>query len=322
MLEEVLKSFLIDSFRLNRHCILTRKIYLEASLGRIKDVCIHILKETKNYVMITLGAFGVALGLNWFLIPNKIAAGGVSGLATIIYHLFGLPVGAVVLVINIPLFIAGIIILGRVFGLKTFYATIILSLFIDLTSFLEAMSHDLLLASLAGGVLVGSGLGIIFHFNGSTGGTDIAAKVIHKIMPFFSVGQILLVIDSLVVVCAGIVFQNYDLMLYAAVSIFVTARVIDAILVGVNYTNTIYIISDKSDEIARRILHDLNRGVTELSGYGKFTGEKRPVLMSVLKSRDVHRVKKLVLELDEHAFVFITSTREVLGEGFTYMPVK
>lgn len=287
-----------------------------------KKTAVSIARDWKNFLMITVGALLLALGYNWFLIPNKIAAGGVSGLATVIYHITGLPVGGVVLAVNIPLFITGILVLGSVFGIKTFYATIMLSVLIDATAFLEPMSHDLLLASLAGGVLVGLGLGIIFHFNGSTGGTDIAAKVVHKLLPFFSIGQVLLAIDSLVVICAGVVFKNYDLMLYAAVSIFVTARVVDAILVGVNYTNTMYIISSKSEEIAQRILSELNRGVTELTGYGKFTGEKRPVLMSVLKSRDVHHVKKLVLELDEHAFVFITSTREVLGEGFTYMPLN
>jgi uncharacterized membrane-anchored protein YitT (DUF2179 family) len=278
-----------------------------------------LLQELYNYLLITLGAFLVALGFNWFLIPNKIAAGGLSGIATVTFHLFQLPVGIVVLVLNIPLFIAGIIILGRIFGVKTFFSTIILSLIIDSTAFLDPLSSDLLLAALAGGVFTGAGLGIIFHLNASTGGTDIAAKLLHTFVPYFSVGQLLLAIDAAVVISAGLIFKNYDLMLYAAISIFVMSRVIDTILLGVNYTNTIFIISSNPDEIAQQILYNLNRGVTELKGTGKFTGKDRPVLMSVVKSRDVHKVKKIVMDLDESAFVFITSTREVVGEGFTYM---
>ena len=278
-------------------------------------------KDFRDFLMITLGALFTALGINLFFVPNKIAAGGVSGLATVFYHLFGWPVGVFSLAMNIPLFLLGILILGKVFGIKTFYATVALSFLIDLTSYMDPFSRDPLLASLAGGVMVGAGLGVIFHYDGSTGGTDIIAKVVHKLIPLFSIGQILLAIDATVVFTAGIVFHNYDLMLYAALSIFISARVIDAILIGVNYTNTVYIISQEYEEISRRILQELNRGVTELVGYGKFTGEERPVLMSVLKSRDVLHVKKLVQELDPKAFVFISVTREVFGEGFSYDPV-
>ena len=279
-------------------------------------------KSFREFIMITLGALFTALGINLFFVPNKIAAGGVSGLATVFYHLFGWPVGVFSLALNIPLFLLGILVLGKIFGIKTFYATIVLSFLIDLTSYMEPFSRDPLLASLAGGVMVGAGLGVIFHYDGSTGGTDIIAKVIHKLIPLFSIGQILLAIDATVVITSGIVFHNYDLMLYAALSIFISARVIDAILIGVNYTNTVYIISREYEQISRRILQELNRGVTELVGYGKFTGDKKPVLMCVLKSRDVLHVKKLVQDLDPKAFVFISVTREVFGEGFSYDPVE
>ena len=268
--------------------------------------------------VILFGNLCMALGMNFFLIPNKIVGGGLSGIGTVLYHIFGLPVGLSVLVMNIPLFLLSWRVLGRSFGVKTLIATVILSIFIDATAFVPVLTGDLLLASLVGGGMVGLGLGLIFRQEASTGGTDLAAKIIHKVISFFSVGQILLVIDALVVITAGMVFGQYELALYAGVNIFITARVIDAVVIGVNYTKAAYVISLHSDGISERILQEMDRGVTELKGKGRYTGTDRPVLLCVLRSRDIPHLKQIVSDIDPEAFVFISDVREVFGEGFSY----
>jgi uncharacterized membrane-anchored protein YitT (DUF2179 family) len=180
------------------------------------------------------------------------------------------------------------------------------------------MTDDLILSVIFGGVLVGLGLGIIFRNDATTGGTDLAAKIFHKLIPFMSIGQILLITDALVVVLAATVFGQYELALYASVSIFITARIIDVVVVGINYSKAAYIISLQSGRISSRILEELNRGVTELKGRGMFTGMDRPVLMCVLRSRDIPLMKKIVQDEDPQAFIFISDVREVFGEGFSF----
>ncbi|MDC7234121.1 MAG: YitT family protein [Spirochaetales bacterium] len=280
------------------------------------------LKALPSYLIITLGALLIALGMNLFLIPNKIAAGGLSGIGTVLFYLFNLPVGLTVLVMNIPLFLISWRVLGTSFGVKTLYATVMLSLAIDGTSFLPGLTEDLFLSVLFGGALSGTGLGLIFKNDATTGGTDLAAAIVHKFVPFVSIGQLLLLIDALVVIMAAMVFRQYELALYASVTIFITARIIDYIVVGINYTKAAYVISLQSDRISSRMLQELNRGVTELKGRGMFTGMDRPVLMCVLRSRDIPHMKKIVQEEDPEAFIFISDVREVLGEGFSYEPER
>jgi len=256
--------------------------------------------------------------MNFFLIPNKIAAGGLSGIGIVLFHLFGFPVGVTVLILNIPLFLISWKMLGTSFGLKSLFATAGFALLIDGTAFLPVLTDDLILAVLFGGILVGLGLGLILRQNATTGGTDLAAKILHKLIPFLSIGQILLIIDAMVVLAAAVVFNQYELALYASISIFITSRMIDYVVVGVNYTKAAYIISLQTGRISARILKELNRGVTELKGRGMFTGMDRPVLMCVLRSRDIPHMKAIVQEEDPQAFIFISDVREVLGEGFSY----
>ena len=277
-----------------------------------------IRNEIISFTSIVLGCLIMALGLNWFLIPNRIVGGGLSGIGTVLYHLFGFPVGLTVLVMNIPLFLISWKVLGRSFGIKTLIATLLLSVFIDGTAFLSVLTKDLLLASLMGGGMVGLGLGLIFLEEASTGGTDLVAKVVHKLISFFSIGQILMVIDVQVVILAAFAFSQYELALYAGVNIFVAARVIDAVVIGVNYTKAAYIISQHSGRISKRILDEMKRGVTELTGKGMYTQMDRPVLLCVLRRRDIPHLKQIVSKEDPEAFVFISDVREVFGEGFSY----
>lgn len=284
----------------------------------VKSSIINELKDWKSYFTVLSGAVIVSLGVNLFLVPNKIAAGGVTGLATVIYYLSGMPVGMVMLLLNIPLFLLGIRILGRSFGVKTLFATIALSLAIDLLSpFLNALTDDLLLASIFGGLFVGFGLGLVLKQDASTGGTDLGAKVLHKLIPYISVGQFLLIIDALVVITAALVFHNYELGLYATITLFITSRVIDTVIVGVNYTKAVHIISDKSEEISRKMVLEMNHGMTSLKGKGMYTGNEKNVLLCIIRRRELPHFKAVVSQIDKNAFIFVTDVREVLGEGFS-----
>lgn len=268
-----------------------------------------------DYVGITLGAILTAMGLVMFLVPNRIAAGGVSGFATVMYHLFDFPVGMTMLVINVPLFIIGIRVLGFTFGIRTLYGILVLSLATDyLEPYLPVLTHDFLLAAIYGGLFAGVGLGIVFKFRATTGGTDLIARLINHYSGF-SVGKGLLMVDFLVVTLAGIVFGS-ELALYALIGLFITSKAIDLVQEGFNIAKGTFIISGQGGEIKKNILHKMDRGVTILKGQGGFTENEKEVLLCVINRSEVTRLKTLVHNIDQDAFVIITDVHEVLGEGF------
>lgn len=268
-----------------------------------------------EYLGITAGCLITAFSLILFTVPNKIAAGGVSGLATIVFYVVRLPVGLTMLAINIPLFLLSLKELGVRFGLRTLYGTIVLSLMVDILDPLMGVpTRDPLLAAIYGGITGGLGLGIVFRFRGTTGGTDLAAQLFKKYARV-SVGQALLAIDAVVIALAGIVF-NMELALYAMITLFITARVIDLVQEGMGYAKAAFVISKKPAEIAHGILHQLNRGATALSGRGLYTGQSRDVLLCVVSRAEISKLKALVSTLDPEAFVIITNVHEALGEGF------
>lgn len=289
-------------------------------------------KMLKDYLLVIIGSIITAVGMSVFLIPNKIAPGGVSGIATVIYHLSNgtLPVGIITLVLSIPLFIIGIKYIGRRFIVRTLFGTVLLSSIVDVSQPLAGhfiqlyltrpessyYTPDILLYSVFGGLFMGVGLGLVFRTGATTGGTDLAAKIINHLIPNFTIGQILLFIDTSIILFATIAFKSFVIGLYAMVTLFIMSKVIDAVLEGVNFAKAVYIISDKSDEIAKKILHDLDRGVTALKGTGMYTGQDRAVLMCVLQRAQISQVKQIVKAIDPDAFVILADVREVLGEGF------
>lgn len=273
-------------------------------------------RDLFSLLVLISGCAITAIGLSVFLVPNRIAAGGVTGLATVVYYWTGWPVGLVSLALNLPLFLIGFRLIGNGFGLRTLAATIFLSIFIDLFAGIGSITDDLLLAALAGGALTGVGLGFVFRQDATTGGTDLAARIIHNRVSFISIAQVLLAIDILVVLTAAISFNSYELALYAAVTLVVTTKVIDTVTVGINFTKAAHIISAKSDEVAGILLQELNRGVTGLEGRGLYTGARKEVLICVLRARQVPRLKRIVRDIDSDAFVYLTDAREVFGEGF------
>lgn len=271
-----------------------------------------------DYIGVTIGTFITALGMSVFLIPNRIASGGVSGLATVIYYTFGFKVGITMLVINIPLFLLGIKELGMKFIFKTLYATVTFSLFVDLLeTFVSPPTRDLLLSSIYGGLVVGLGLGVVFRFGATTGGTDLAAQIIYRYLRI-SVGQTLLLIDGLVIILAAFVF-GIELALYAFLVVFLTSKVIDLIQEGEGFAKAVFIISDYNSQIGKAILQDLNRGITYLEGRGGFSGRSREIILVVVGRSELSTLKNLVRNIDPRAFVMVSNMNEVLGEGFKSM---
>lgn len=267
------------------------------------------------YVQIVLGCIIGGAAYPMFLVPNNIAPGGLTGVATVLNYLMDVPVGLTSMLMNIPLFIIGYKAMGRVFVVRSFIATVLFSAAIDLIH-VPAVTTDPLLGTLYGGVLLGIGLGLILRGGATTGGTDMVARMVHKRLPFISVGMFLLLIDCAVVVLAGICVGLNE-GLYAMISIAVSSKLIDVVMAGLSQTRACYIITSATDAVTQRIMKEMDRGVTHLMAKGAYSGKERPVVLCVLSSQEVARLKDIVREEDERAFMFVTGAHEALGEGFS-----
>jgi uncharacterized membrane-anchored protein YitT (DUF2179 family) len=267
-----------------------------------------------EYILLILGSFLVAVGFNLFLNPNRIASGGVTGISTILEEVISFEPAYVQWALNIPLFIAGVLLMGGRFGLKTAVGSIVLPLFVLMTNDLEPWTRNPILATIFGGLVVGAGLGIVFRGRGSTGGLDLAAQILHKYTGLTLAFAVLL-LDGLVITAAGVLLAP-EKALYAMVGLFVTSKTIDVVQTGLNVSKVVYIVSAEQEAIARRILVDMDRGLTRIEAVGGYSGQNRPILMVVLSQMEVIKLKILVSEIDPHAFVILTDAREVLGEGF------
>jgi len=271
-----------------------------------------------EYFGLAFGSAIMSLGLVLFLIPGKIAPGGVSGIGIVLHYLFNLPVGVVMLLFNIPLFILGMKVLGKQFGPRTLFSFIFLSLitdFFDKVLHLGAATDNLLLTSIFGGILLGIGLGIVFRFKGTTGGSDIVGQIIHKYSNI-TVGTAILIVDFFIISFAGIAFKDINLALYGFISLYFSSKVLDVILDGFDYARSFYIISEKQDEIIEAITREMGRGGTEIYGRGFFTRKERNILFTVVTRKEVTYLRQLVKQIDPDSFVIISNIHEVLGEGF------
>ena len=267
------------------------------------------------WIQIVLGCIVGGAAYPLFLEPCQIAPGGLTGVAMIINSFTDWPVGITSLVLNVPLFIVGYRSMGRVFAFRSLVATILFSLTIDVLQ-LPALTMDPMLGTLFGGVLLGLGLGLILRGGATTGGTDMAARVVHRFLPFVSVGMFLFLIDCMVVIAAGFCF---DVMkaLYALICIYVNGRVVDMVMLGMSKNKACFIMTEKWENVTSRILKDMDRGVTQLMARGGYSGNERPVVLCVLSPQEVARLKDIVHQEDQAAFMFITEAHEALGEGFS-----
>lgn len=268
-----------------------------------------------SYILIGAGVFCMSIGINYFFAPNTIAPGGVTGFAVVVKQLTGIEIYLINLILNIPLFIFGAKALGKSTAIKTLYATILLSFFLKVLPPI-VLTHDLLLSSLFGGVLTGAGLGLVFKFGGTTGGTDLAGAMLSGKFPNISLPNAMMMIDLVVVVFAGVVEKNIEISLYSMIAMFTTVKVIDLVLEGVGYLKAFYIITNMPEEVGDKLMKDLNRGLTSLQGKGMYTKESKEVLLCVVSRSQFTQVKEIVKSIDPDAFVMVTEMSEVLGEGF------
>ena len=267
-----------------------------------------------EYLYVIAGAAVMAIGFNAFLFPNQVASGGVSGISTILNGLFGWNAGLVQYAFNIPLFIAGVLILGRNFGVKSLVGTLALPFFVILTENWDAWTYTPLLGAIFGGIFVGSGIGLVFKGKASTGGTDLLAQIITKYTGL-TLGTSVLLIDGLIAVSAAIVF-DIEKGLYALIGLYVTTKTIDIIKLGFSQSKMVYIITNKQDEMRDEIFKEIDRGVTKIPAFGGYTGSEKPVLMVAVYQTEFTKLKQIVQTIDPSAFVIVSDAYEVLGEGF------
>ena len=266
----------------------------------------------------TAGSLLYAASVNMFAAPNGIAPGGATGAATLLHELCGVPIGGTVMLINLPLLLAAYLRLGRGFTVRTLLAAALSSVVIDVTApWLPAfLSQERLLACLCGGVLSGAGLGLICLRGATTGGSEIAARLLAQRFPAFSIGRMLLAVDAVVIVAAGLVYGSLTNMLYATVMLYVSTRVLDAVVYGVRTARVVYIVTDRAEEMTAAVLQTLHRGVTALPAVGGYSGRAHTVLFCVVRRTEAAALRALVRRTDPAAFLMTLPAEQVEGEGF------
>ena len=278
-----------------------------------------ILRSTfKNYVWITIGSFIYALGFDWMYVPNHIGVGGLTGLGQIANFLIpALPIGTVVLVINIPVLLLGWKFLGGRTLISTLYATAATSILVDLLAAVYPFQPmEPVLAAVFGGVLMGLSLGIIFAQGATTGGTDMIARLLKIPFAWLPIGKLLMVVDLISLLLVAAVFRRLDSALYGMIALYISSVVMDWVLYGLDSSKVAYIVTDNPRPLAEAIDRELDRGTTFLHGEGSFSGQDKLVLMCAFKQRQIVALKALVHEMDPNAFIIVCNAHEVLGEGF------
>ena len=278
------------------------------------------VKTAVDYLLILSGAAIYALSVDFFTAPNDIAPGGITGISTMLNHLFLTPIGGVSLILNIPLFIWGALENGARFMARTVIAVALVAVFIDVISLFEiSYNGDRITASIFGGILSGTGLGLIFLRGGSTGGTDIIARNLNKRFPFISIGSIVLISDAVVVALSAIVYGKLENALYAVIAIFASSKLIDAVVFGFSRDNgkLLIIISSVYSEVSDIITTKEDKGVTLIKASGGFSKADLGVILCAVHPRDAYRIKASVLSADAHAFIITTTATAISGLGFT-----
>lgn len=273
----------------------------------------QILKEILETI---LGALIMAAGVSLFLLPNQLSSGGIAGVATIFYYLLNIPMGTVIIAINIPLFLFSMYKVGKMFFLKSTLGTVAMSVFIDLLDKIEPLTNDRFLACIYGGILLGLGTTLLLKAESSTGGSDLISYIAKKYKPTVRSGNIIVIIDIIIIALNVIFFKEIEIGLYSAIAIYIMGKIIDIFFEGINFTKLMIIVSSKSEEIAKQIDKKVARGSTGLFGKGMYTNENKLILMCAAYRKDVARIKIIAKEIDPKSFIVITNSREVVGQGF------
>ena len=278
-----------------------------------------IIEFTIELIYVVIGAAFIALGINLFLLPNKMTTGGASGIATVLYYVFNIPMGITTIIINIPLFIFAILKLGKSFTIKTIISTTLLSVFLDTFKFEEfakLLNLDLIICCILGGITVGIGLSLTFKAEASSGGSDLLANIIYKIKKVDSVSQILLIIEVVIISTVIFVFRDANLGLYSIIAMYLSTKVIDIIFEGIYYTKVATIITDNKDGIVYKILNNIKRGATITEAKGAHTNSTKYVITCIISRSQIAKIKQIVREEDDDAIMYFSSANEALGLGF------
>jgi len=286
---------------------------LKSKGSKIKSWLIDILS-------FTIGGMLLALAVQYFAAPNNISTGGMSGLAIMINYLTGgwLKVGTLFILLNIPLLISSWFVLGKEFFIKTLLGTGISSLFMDIFEWINmpTYSGEMFVAALFCGVIGGTGIGLVFLRGGTTGGTDVAGRLIKVKLPYMEIGKIMLMIEAVLLVLTTVVYRNINNALYSLVTIYTLSTMVDTILYGIDNGKTLIIISNISQQICHRIMHEAQRGATILKGKGAYTNEDKDILLIAVRRHEMARVKEIVKDEDPNAFIIVCDTSETIGLGF------
>ena len=267
-------------------------------------------------ILTIIGSGTMAVGVALFLLPNQLSSGGIAGIATITYYLLKIPMGTMILIINIPLFIFSFFKIGKSFFIKSLIGTISLSYFIDLLDSFNPLTQDRLLACIYGGILMGLGTAILLKANSSTGGSDLISFIAKEYKPEIRASNLIIMIDITIITLNVIFFKEIEIGLYSAIAIYIMGKIIDILFEGIDFTKLLLIISDKTEEIAKEIGEKVQRGATGIYGKGMYTNKEKLILMCAASRRDINRIKQIAKKVDKKAFIIITNSREVVGLGF------
>jgi uncharacterized membrane-anchored protein YitT (DUF2179 family) len=275
------------------------------------------VRAIRDVVGITIGCIVYALSFVLFVIPRDLAPGGISGLAIVLNHFFSvIPIGKTIIILNAPLFLLSLKRLGRSFLWRSIYATVASSLLIDLLiPYARGFNVDMLLSAIYGGVVMGIGIGIIFRFFGSTGGTDLLAQLLSEKIGL-TFGTTLLIIDTIIIVLSGVAFHSVTIPLYSIVSLYISSKAIDLVQEGLSFSKAAWVVSGRPDTVSSKIMSELDRGVTKFTATGGFTGERKEVVFCVVPQSQITHLKQIVHDVDPDAFVAIMDVTETLGLGF------
>lgn len=281
-----------------------------------KEEKASVKKILKEIIGTIVGSFIMAVGIALFLLPNQLSSGGITGIATITYYLLKIPMGIVIMAINIPLFLFSGYKIGKAFFIKSIIGTISLSFFIDILDKIEPLTNDRFLACVYGGIIIGIGTAILLKENSSTGGSDLISYIAKKYNPTIRTSNIILIIDFIIICLNMLFFKEIEIGLYSAIAIYLMGKIIDILFEGIYFTKMMIIISDKSEEIAKNIENEIKRGTTGIYGKGMFTNKEKLILMCVAPRKDIAKIKLMARKIDANSFIIITNSREVLGQGF------
>lgn len=275
-----------------------------------------IKDNIKNILMFVFGIALTALAISQFTLPNKIVGGGVSGISTILFHVMKIEPGLSTAVINAALLLVGLKVLGKRFVIATITGVGLLSVLVQLFSYLPPITTNIILASVFGGVFYGVGIGFALASGGSSGGTDILGRILQHFMPHFPIGSLIMLVDGVVIALSYVFFRNLELTLFGVVTLAVSTYAIDAVIRKLNVSKLAFIVSEKGEEIAKKLVTTSPRGCTIIDTVGAYTHENNKMLVCALKDNELPAFQRKILEIDPHAFIIFSESSQIVGNGF------